>query len=116
MPSMVLAGSGSGIEELMLRLGRVQHRIADADYIGAMQSLRYWDRGYDLGPLPRQLLDALDGHSRAARVCLASGQTAEAADHVRRAVALAAATCTPVPAPPSPRAPRRRRQSANSPS
>lgn len=98
----------------MLRLDRVAHRIADADYIGAMKSLRYWDRGYDLGPVPRPVLDQLDAHSRAARVCLASGEADQAAEHVRRALDLAAGARPADPA--TRRAPRRRRQSANSPS
>ena len=59
-------------------------------------------------------LDQLDAHSRAARVCLASGEAEQAAEHVRRALDLAAGARPAEPA--ARKAPRRRRQPSNSPS
>jgi hypothetical protein len=67
------------VEELLTRLGRVEHRIQDADYVGAMHSLRYWDSGYDLGPLPRGVRDQLHSYSLAARFCLTAGDGVGAA-------------------------------------
>jgi hypothetical protein len=80
------------VEELLTRFGRVAHRIQDADYVGAMRSLRYWDAGYDLNELPRDVRDKLQDHSLAARFCLTSGDNLGATTHVRNAIALASAT------------------------
>ena len=87
MSSMTVPATG--VDELVLRLHRVASRIAGADYSGAMQSLRYWDCGYDLGPLPGGLLHELRTHSHAARLCLANGDAPGASDHVSSALALA---------------------------
>jgi hypothetical protein len=104
----------SGVDELVLRFDRVATRIEGADYSGAMKALRYWDAGYDLGTVPRKVLDQLHDHSRAARVCLTCGDTGGASDHVRHALELATASRQPGEEPPVRRA--RRRQPSNSPS
>ena len=104
----------SGVDELVLRFDRVATRIQGADYSGAMKSLRYWDAGCDLGTVPRKVLDQLHDHSRAARVCLTSGDAGGASDHVRHALELATATREPAGDPPAVR--KRRRQTSNSPS
>jgi hypothetical protein len=82
--------SAPSVEELLTRFDRVVARIADADYSGAMRSLRYWDSGYDLGLLPSGVREQLRGHSLAARFCLTSGDARGASDHVREARELAA--------------------------
>jgi hypothetical protein len=103
------------VKELLTRFDRVVHRIQDADYSGAMRSLRYWDSGYDLGALPRDVRDRLHDHSLAARFCLTSGDTVGASDHVRNAIALAAENGAPASGPAAPRRVRVR-QTSNSPS
>ena len=102
----------TGVDELVLRFDRVATRIEGADYSGAMKALRYWDAGYDLGTVPRKVLDQLHDHSRAARVCLTSGDTGGASDHVRHALALATATRHPENEAPV-HSPRRRRTSSS---
>jgi len=107
-----LGPAGAGVDELVLRFNRVATRIQGADYSGAMKGLRYWDAGYDLGPVPRTVLDQLHDHSRAARLCLTCGDAGGASDHVRHALELATATRAPRPAEAARKA-RRRQTSAS---